>query len=87
LHRYQGNNHTTFTYSALTALIIRPRRIRFGVEKGCSFLSFLEEPKTQFSATSAMGVLSNIPVVPELVVMALNKHLSEKMVYPGETVT
>lgn len=59
-------------------------KVRFGVERGGSFLSFLEEPRTEFVASSALGQLSNVPLVPELLVRALKKHISEKMVHPGK---
>lgn len=59
-------------------------KIRFGVEKGLTFLSFLGKPKTQFNVTSNLGSMSNVPLVSEIVVMALTKYLHEKLVHPGK---
>jgi hypothetical protein len=58
-------------------------KVRFGVEKGCSFMSFLEEPKTKFNVSSAMGNFNNFPLVSDLVIVALRKHISQKVVHPG----
>lgn len=60
-------------------------KVRFGVEKGCSFLSFLEEPRTKFNVTSAMGSLSNSPLLSELVILAIRKHIADKLVHPGQS--
>lgn len=59
-------------------------KVRFGVEKGHSFFSFLEEPRTRLSVSSAMGSLNNSPLVSELVIMAIRKHIADKLVHPGQ---
>jgi hypothetical protein len=61
-------------------------RIRFGVRKHSSFLSFVEEPYTRFNVTSEVGdqyKLKNIPKVSSLIINKLKKHIRTKLIYPG----
>lgn len=61
-------------------------KIRFGVRKHSSFLSFVEEPYTRFNVTSEVGdqyKLKNIPKVSSLIINKLKKHIRTKLIYPG----
>mmetsp|Transcript_15398 Transcript_15398/g.23208 ORF Transcript_15398/g.23208 Transcript_15398/m.23208 type:complete len:1273 (+) Transcript_15398:88-3906(+) len=61
-------------------------RVRFGVRKHCSFLSFVEEPYTRFTVGSEVGdqyKLKNLPKLSSVVVNKIKKHIRTKMVYPN----
>lgn len=61
-------------------------RIRFGVRRNMSFMSFIDEPYTRFSVESEVGdqyKLKNLPKLSSVIVNKLKKHIREKMVYPN----
>mmetsp|Transcript_13452 Transcript_13452/g.14612 ORF Transcript_13452/g.14612 Transcript_13452/m.14612 type:complete len:1345 (+) Transcript_13452:203-4237(+) len=61
-------------------------RIRFGVERSYSFLSFLKNPTTRISVRSEVGgdkyKLKDIPQISDFIVKKLKKFIQKKIVHP-----
>jgi hypothetical protein len=61
-------------------------KVRFGVMKQHSFLSFVGEPFTRFSVKSEVGdqyKLKNLPKISNVVINKIKKHIRNKLVYPN----
>jgi hypothetical protein len=61
-------------------------RIKFGVDKGSTFLSFLNEPRTRFRVHSEVGDQFKFKDVPKLsgfVVKKIKEFIRKKVVYPN----
>jgi hypothetical protein len=61
-------------------------RVKFGVKKGCSYLSFIEEPTTRFSIHSQIGEsykLKDFPKISEFVIKKMKSFIRNKFVSPN----
>lgn len=61
-------------------------KIRFGVRKRRSFLSFVGEPYSRFTVHSEVGSqykVKNIPKLSSLIIKKIKTHIRKKLIYPN----